>query len=172
MTKYIIALAVILTLSPAAFCQSAQIYGFFAPGQIRVSGYSPFDQDSAFALQAGGGAKYIMKNGLGFGAETGIAGPKEGWSNYNFGFFSANGYYVFNKGNKLEPFVTGGYTRTYGWDAVNRNGFNFGGGATYWLAKRAGLLFEFRDQMVRPQGTTVQLLSARFGVAFRLSGGN
>ncbi len=166
MIKYVAFLAVGFSLCFPAFGQSSQFYAFFSPGQVRASS-ADLGFASEFAIHAGGGGKYIFHNGLGVGAEAGIAGPTKDWSFYNFGAFSANGYYVFKQGGKIEPFVTGGYTRVYGNDALDMNGGNFGGGITYWPAQRVGVLFEFRDNVGRTQGVTFQLVDARIGLVLR-----
>src|SRR5215467_13723087 len=82
---------------------SAQTQGyiFFAPGQIRGGG------GSAFAMNFGGGGKFIANSGLGAGVELGIAGPKDHFGDACIGLASINGYYEANKSNKLRPFVTG-----------------------------------------------------------------
>jgi hypothetical protein len=81
--------------------------------------------------------------------------------------FSANGYYVFKTGTKLEPFVTGGYSRSFGLDGFGYNWGNFGGGINYWAAKHVGFLLEFRDHLTRQEGYTGQLWNFRIGIAFR-----
>ena len=167
MTKYLLITVVTLSFCQLACGQSAEIYGFFAPGQVRASSNADLGFGSEFAINAGGGAKYITHSGFGAGIESGIAGPTNDWKYYNFGVISGNGYYVFRQDGKVEPFVTGGFTHTYGYDAVDRNGGNFGAGITYWLNKRAGLLLEFRDHVARTEGVTLQLLNARVGFVLR-----
>jgi hypothetical protein len=118
-------------------------------------------------MHFGGGGRYITKSGAGFGAEIGLAGPKADFGNSFAGVFSPNGYYVFKTGSaKVQPFVTGGYTRTFG-HGWSHNWGNFGGGVTYWATARAGLLIEFRDHLMRDEGTTWQVYGIRFGVAFK-----
>jgi hypothetical protein len=159
--KHIAAVILFLALCPLAFGQSGDGYAFFAPGQIRAAG------DSMFMMHFGGGGRYITKSGVGFGAELGIAGPKDHFSDAYGGAFSPNGYYVFKMSNaKVQPFVTGGYTRTFGHNSGHNWG-NFGGGVTYWAASRVGLLIEFRDHITREQGTTFQMYGIRLGVAFK-----
>ncbi|MBZ5623834.1 MAG: hypothetical protein LAQ69_34795 [Acidobacteriia bacterium] len=168
MTKYFFCTIGMLGLCPWAFGQSAEIYGFFAPGQLRAS--SEFGGASRFAMNMGGGGRYIHKSGLGAGFEIGAAGPKEGWADYNFGLLSMNGYYVFKNDHKVEPFVTGGYSRSFGWSGgdMDLNWGNFGAGLTYWASRRAGVLLEFRDNVCRPGGVTVQLWAMRAGITLRL----
>ena len=161
MMKHFVFVIMFLVLCPLAFGQSGDGYAFFAPGQLRAAG------NSAFAMQFGGGGRYIAKSGVGFGAEFSAAGPKEHFGDAVIGVFSPNGYYVFKTGNaKLQPFVTGGYTRTFGHNSGHNWG-NFGVGVTYWASAKAGLLIEFRDHITREQGTTFQMYGIRLGVAFK-----
>lgn len=141
---------------------SAQPQGYFlfAPGQVRAAGHS------AFAMDMGGGGRFISQSGLGAGAEVGVVGPKERFTDNVFGLFSVNGYYDFNPSGKVVPFVTGGYSRSFG-HSSQANWGNFGGGVNYWFAQKAGLLLEFRDHLHRTGNVTLQLWTARFGIAFR-----
>ena len=77
-----------LSLGSLTFAQSAQPYGFFAPGQIRGFGVGL----SETAFHFGGGLKLISRSGLGAGLEMGTAGSSQSFSDTNFGVFSANGY--------------------------------------------------------------------------------
>jgi hypothetical protein len=149
-------------LCPLASGQSGNGYAFFAPGQLRAEG------ESVFGLHFGGGAKYISSSGAGFGAEIGIAGPKDGFGEAYSWLFSPNGYFVFNPDReaKAQPFVTGGYTRSFGRD-TGMNFGNFGGGVTYWAAERAGILAEYRHHITRDQGVTLHFWTVRLGMAFR-----
>jgi hypothetical protein len=159
--KYLAVAIMFLVLCPLAFGQSGAGYAFFAPSQSRGGG------DSAFVTHFGGGGRWTAKSGVGFGAELGIGGPKGDFGEACAGVFSPNGYYVFKTGNeKVQPFVTGGYTRTFG-HRFGLNWGNFGAGVTYWAAPRVGLLIEFRDHVARERGQTVQLYGIRLGVAFK-----
>jgi hypothetical protein len=144
-----------------ASAQQGQGYAFFAPGQARVSGESPT------FLHFGGGAKYISKSRVGVGAELGIAGPKEDFSNEDVGLFSANAYYTFkDRDPKVEPFLTGGYSRAFGHDS-GVNFANFGAGFNYWLKERMGILVEYRHHIGSAEDERVQLWEVRLGVSFK-----
>ena len=155
-------LSPILFLSYTSFGQSVNAYGFFAPGQLRLEG------DSTTALHTGGGFKYISSSGLGLGAEVGIAGPSEGFGASYVGLFSPNAYFVFSpdRDARVQPFFTGGYTRTFSRQARDNMG-NFGRGLTYWASERAGILVEYRHHVGRSDGSTLQLWTIRLGIAFR-----
>ena len=167
-TKCVVAVIGMLSLGSLAFAQSAQPYGFFAPGQIRGFGVGLAPGLSETAFHFGGGLKLISRSGLGAGLEMGTAGSSQSFRDTNFGVFSGNGYYVFKTGSKLEPFVTGGYTRTFGRDGLEYNWGNFGGGVNYWTGKHTGFLLEFRDHVTSPAGlSTGQLWNLRIGMTFR-----
>jgi hypothetical protein len=76
-----------------------------------------------------------------------MSAPKEQFSAYMDATSSFNGYYVFKlPAEKIEPFVTGGYSRTF----LNRMGGdwgNFGGGVTVWSTQSIGILTEFRGHL-------------------------
>jgi hypothetical protein len=159
MKSCITVLCIALLLCGVASAQS-QGYFFFAPGQLRASG------QSAFAMDIGGGGKFVSKSGLGAGAELGVVGPKDNYADSVFALFSLNGYYDFKPSGNVVPFVTGGYSRSFG-HGSGANWGNFGGGVNYWFAKKAGMLLEFRDHLHRTNGVTLQLWTARFGITFR-----
>lgn len=148
-----------LLLCGVASAQS-QGYLFFAPGQLRAGGHS------AFAMDFGGGGKFVSRSGLGGGAELGIVGPKEHFADSVFGLFSLNGYYDVKPSGKVVPFFTGGYSRSFGHGSGGNWG-NFGLGMNYWFGNKTGLLFEFRDHIHRARSVTLHLWTARMGFAFR-----
>jgi hypothetical protein len=166
MNKWIVALLSLLLLSSMAFGQSVEGYGFFTPGQYREAG------QGHSTLHFGGGGRYITSSGVGLGAELGVVGPTEDFSGLDWGMFSANGYYQFNTSSeKAKPFVTGGYTRSFG-HFMNLNWGNFGGGLTYWFAARVGFLAEYRHHITSitkslSGAATLQLWEIRFGLAFK-----
>jgi hypothetical protein len=69
-----------------------------------------------------------------------------------------------DEGNRLEPFVTGGYTLFF--RSGTTNGANFGGGVNYWFKNRVGLRFEVRDTL-SVEVRTVHFVGFRVGVTFR-----
>ncbi len=134
-----------------------QAYIFVAPGVSVING-----QDNGF-LHFGGGDVFVYK-GLAAGAEIGYVTP---YSNFGdgFGLFSANGAYHFKSPErKVVPFVTGGYSMAF--RSGNLNGFNYGGGATWWTGNKVGVRFEFRDNYF-PQDPGWHQLGFRVGLSFR-----
>ncbi len=166
MRKYMVGFLSMLLLCSAAIGQSLEGYGFIAPGQIREG---PVGMT---AVHFGGGGRYITSSGLGFGAELGIAGATQAFAQSDFGLLSANGYYQFNTSSeKAKPFVTGGYSRSFGHD-LNMNWGNFGGGLTYWVTERIGLLAEYRHHISRVskdpgRSDLFQAWGVRMGFAFK-----
>jgi hypothetical protein len=152
-------LCLLFFLGGIASAQS-QGYIFFAPGQLRGGG------GSAFAMHFGGGGKYISHSGFGAGAELGITGPKDHFGDTCIGMASINGYYEANKSNKVRPFVTGGYDRTFARNS-GANWGSFGAGLTYWAREGVGVSLEFRDHLHREFGTTFQLWTVRMGLTFK-----
>ena len=162
MNKWMVAFLPILLLSSVAFGQSVEGYGFFAPGQTRSEG-----SKNPTMLHFGGGGRYVSSSGLGLGAELGVVGFTKTFGESYWGMLSANGYYQFNtSSDKAKPFVTGGYSRSFG-HGTNLHWGNFGGGLTYWFAERLGFLVEFRDHITRAKDQNLQVLTIRFGVAFK-----
>ncbi len=166
--RCVVAVVGMLSLGSLAFGQSVQPYGFFAPGQIRGLTPNGLGALPETAFQFGGGLKWMSKGPLGAGLEMGAAGSSQSFGATDMGMFSANGYYTIKRGSKLEPYVTGGYSRSFGRDGLAFNWGNFGGGINYWAARHVGFLLEFRDHVTSPQGlTTGQLWNLRVGMTFR-----
>src|SRR5512146_1795498 len=111
MKRIAIALLLIACMSALASAQTSG-YGYFAPGQFRLSG-----ANAAF-LHFGGGAKHFTEKRVGIGGDLGIWGPKTGFGDAYGGNLSLNGYYKMDLGiDKLDPTLTIGYTRTFGHDS-------------------------------------------------------
>jgi len=116
-------------------------------------------------LQFGLGGEAVLGKGVGIGAEIGAVGTREDFADSVVGVFSPNGYYHFvHRKEKLDPFVTGGYTLMFRYGHINL--FNFGGGVNYWFHQRLGARFEFRDQ-VHVDGSAIHYWGVRFGLSFR-----
>jgi hypothetical protein len=138
-----IAVAIIsLAISPWALAQNAapryrgEGYLFFGEGVVS-SGYAHWG-----ILHAGGGGDVRVLKGLGVDGELGAMGL----FGYGFGIFSLGPSYHFlrpTRKSKFDPFVGSGYTRAFGNGGVNL--MNFGGGTNYWLFRRVGVRFDFRD---------------------------
>ena len=160
MKRTLVVVLVMTCLAPIAAAQTGG-FAFIAPGQTRAFG------QGETTLHFGGGGKYITKSGLGFGAELGLIGFTQAYSETDMGLFSLNGYYFFPVGSeKFKPFATGGYSRSFGHSSGANIG-NFGVGFDYWFKPRMGFMTEFRDHIHRTSGITFQILEFRFGLTFK-----
>ena len=112
----------------------------------------------------GFGGEGVFRNGLGVGGEIGYTTP---WKSFTdgIGIASLNGSYHFGSRNRIDPFVTGGYTLLFRSGHVNA--FNLGAGVNYWFASRLGLKVEFRDHIDPNNNLNVHLWSVRTGLNFR-----
>lgn len=139
-----------------------QAYVFFAPGVAKSFGCHSC---TSGMLHFGGGGERLLYKGLGIGAELGYLFPTES-AGSGVGLVSINGLYSFNRDGKAKvvPFVTGGWSLAFRGGTVNA--VNFGGGINYWVKKRLGLRFEFRDHFATAY-TSDHIIEGRIGLAFR-----
>jgi hypothetical protein len=139
--------------------QSSNGYFFVAPGGATCCGYTEK------MLHLGFGGEAVLAHGVGVGAELGALGSTSNYPDSVFGVFSPNGYFHFiHRRDRLDPFVTGGYTLFF--RSGHANVFNWGGGFHYWFARHAGARFEFRDH-VYSSGGTEHYWGIRIGLAIR-----
>ena len=84
------------------------------------------------------------------------------------GLFALNGgvHFVQDGGQRLVPYVSGGYFR---WSSGEGDfdGVNIAGGMDYWFKQRIGMRMEVRDHIRPDSRGTVQYWSFRLGVVFR-----
>jgi hypothetical protein len=145
-----------LVAAQAANERRGQGYVFLAP--VAVS-----DEGAVATVHVGIGGEGLVSRGLGLGGEIGYLAPP-GRLEAGVGLFSANGSYHFRRGQKLVPFVTGGYSLLFRSGAAH--GANFGGGINYWFRDRIGWRLEFRDQIADLDGPA-HYVGFRIGLAFR-----
>lgn len=129
-------------------------YLFFAPGVITSPG------NSTASVHFGGGGEGFLHKGIAAGAELGYLAP---WRNFGggIGLLSLDGQYHFNRGQKVVPFVTAGYS--LGFRSGHENLFNYGVGANIWMRAKKGLRLEFRDHV----DSSNHYIDFRIGYAFR-----
>jgi hypothetical protein len=161
--------AVFLIASVPALAQS-HVFAYLAAGGARTSA----GHGDAIA-HFGGGAEYVMKNGLGFGADAGVMGEIFGST---MGTFSLDGSYHFRRRRLVDPFVLAGYSlffdrspdSIFNFGNVPRppslNLFNFGGGTNLWFSRHVGAKIEFRDHLNSSNGSTVHYAEFMLGVGF------
>ena len=117
-----------------------------------------------------GGMQLVWARGFGVGVEGGLHGV---CNHCDFrGSFAANGYYHFRLPRhleRLEPFVTAGYTVALG-PGTNSSLFNFGAGINLWLIdlwsrQDTAVRVEIRDHLSFDKGA--HFPEIRIGLAFR-----
>jgi opacity protein-like surface antigen len=151
-------------------------YAFLAPGTSTIGGVK-----GRATFHIGGGAEGFIYRGLSLGAEIGpfipFSPPGRGISlNVNdwvHGLGSSNIAYHFlsnTADRKLDPFVTGGYSLFFANLDVpgvgftkTQSGYNAGGGANFWLLRRAAMRLEFRHQ----SSVWYKTMEVRVGMTFR-----
>jgi hypothetical protein len=170
--KLIAMAGLLLTVPMFALAQNAD-------HQYHVEGYLFVADEATVGPAGGGGGEGLFSNGLGLGGEYVKAA-----SPFGEHIASANISYHFGpstKKRKLEPFVTGGFTRFSipNIDLYPVFGWNLGCGANIWLTKHAALRLEVRDTIggrsisidYEPYGNSYtapqNVVSFRIGVTFR-----
>ncbi len=153
---------ILLILSAAdatALAQRSHGYIYIAPGGVSGAG------GSGMTLHLGGGGEFLLAKRVGVGVELGALGPRRSYVDSVVGVGSVNGSYHFKTSSeKIDPFVTAGYSLGFRTGTINF--FNFGGGINYWFLSRLGLKLEIRDHVASPNGGAVHFWGVRFGLAF------
>jgi hypothetical protein len=170
MKQLVVLIGLTLCLASLGFSQQGSRFnGFIAPaGQVRSVGSSP----TMFGFGAGG--MYLGAKGFGGGAEIAAVGPRKHTDNQNnwnkdvAGLFTLNGVKAFKLSNeKVEPFATSGYGRTF-MRSSGANWWNIGGGVNFWFHEKLGLTVELRDYIHRQdKNDWWQYWAPRFGITWR-----
>jgi hypothetical protein len=121
--------------------------------------------NSKLISQAAIGGEKVFGKGIGAGGELGfVAGHT------SFGFVSLNGYYHLahnGAAQKVDPFVTGGFTSAFNLFGSATNGANLGLGLHYWFLPHLGVRAEFRDIVFLGTSQGANVWGFRGGIAFR-----
>jgi hypothetical protein len=170
MAKAILGLVVLLTWCAAASAQQSGSYVYVVTGPVVVpkSAYTRWNGDF---VHVGGGGEARLTNRFALGGEIGVLKPVTNQYAVTTGLASITPAYHFiprdSKG-KFDPFVDGGLSLLAG-----RGGafaIHYGGGVNYWLRRRIGLRFEFRDHVWSIEsGEAVHMFGFRVGVVFGTS---
>jgi len=157
LTRFITALLIATLAASAAYSQqtyNSQGYVLYGIGRVPGGGT---------VLQIGGGGDGFVYKGLAAGGELGYTYLPEGIA-YGVGVLSLNGSYYLNRRTtaRLSPFVSGGYSLAF--RSGHENLYNFGGGATWWMARHVGIRLEFRDYVWPGPEHSPQF---RVGISFR-----
>jgi hypothetical protein len=138
-------------------------YVYAAPGAA-----GGLDAGAESIIHIGAGAEGFFHKYLGIGADVGYVAPLEEFKG-GVGTFSPNlvaRFYAQGDQNRVEPFVTGGYT-LFLHSGRTANGGNFGGGFNWWFKGRLGLRFELRDNIWSDGADLYHIAAFRVGLTFR-----
>ena len=136
-------------------------YVYVAPGGLTAGG------NTAKAIGLGAGGEAILYKGLAAGADLGWQGPTQSFRN-GFGLASFNGAYHFVSSQherRFVPFVTAGYTRSFG-NQSGANLANYGAGFQYWFKERWAFRVEGRDH-INTSGPVGHAWQVRIAIVFR-----
>ena len=161
--------AVILLAAVMPALGQSHVFVYLAPGAALTRAFA-----GDVFVHFGGGGEYVMKKGIGIGADAGAIGLLFGGTT---GTLSLNGYYHFRHQRLVDPFVTAGYSlffdRTatsffFGTEARqgNLNLFNFGGGTNLWFSHHVGAKLALRDHVHFASGSTVHYAEFLMGLTF------
>ncbi len=167
MVKTILGMLFILfaPLPVSAQMSSGYVYVFSGPVVVPKSAYTRWNGDF---VHVGGGGEGRLTARFALGGEIGVLKPITNQYAVTTGLASVTPAFHFIRNDskrKFDPFVDGGLSLLAGRGA----GFaiHYGGGANYWLRRRVGLRFEFRDHIWSVEsGAAVHLVDFRVGVVF------
>lgn len=124
----------------------------------------PGSYDGITISQEAIGGEWVIGKGIGAAGELGFEAGKHA----SFGMVSFNLYYHFvhrGAAEKLDPFVTGGYTLAIAFGSANVA--NFGLGTNYWFSRHFGVRGEFHDVVGEGSVADANAWAIRAGIAFR-----
>jgi hypothetical protein len=167
MNRILPALIFLMLASSIALAQSngesrGNGYVYFAPGVTTPGGRG--------TMHIGAGGEGFFNRYVGAGLDAGYVAPYESFSD-GIGTLSPNFVARFRpktQDNKVEPFVTGGYTLFF--RSGTANGANVGGGVNWWFKEHVGMRFEVRDNIMIESSETAHFVGFRFGLTFRKIG--
>ncbi len=136
-------------------------YVYVAPGGLTAGG------STLAAIGLGAGGEAMLYKGLAAGADVGWQGPTQSFRN-GFGLASFNGAYHFVSSQherRLVPFVTAGYTRSFG-NQSGANLANYGAGVQYWFKENWAFRVEGRDH-INTTGPVAHAWQIRLAIVFR-----
>ncbi len=182
---FILALVPCLGLAQSSDYSKGQAYFYFAPGG-RVAGHYDWDKPT---IHFGVGGEGYFRPHWGVGADVAYLRSPEGDRVPVKTFIILSPRIlarlrVPDERNRVEPFVTGGYSLINRQDSENGvpfgftpktwwetdNGMNFGGGVNWWFARTLGLRLELRDCIRQPftsDGEGNHLVSFHIGLTVR-----
>lgn len=167
MAKAILGMLLMLLASLPASAQmsSGYVYVFGGPVVVPKSAYTRWNGDF---VHVGGGGEGRLTKRFALGGEIGVLKPVTNPYAITTGLASVTPAFHFvpkdSKG-KFDPFVDGGFSLLFG--SGGAAAIHYGGGMNYWLRRRIGLRFEFRDHIWSVEsGEAVHLVGFRVGLVF------
>lgn len=152
---FLLGVGVALPLMAQNETTRVQGYGYFG---VMGAGGTTFGK----LLNPGLGAEVTLFKGLAASADIGYIGTYNNFRADGIGVFSPNLTYHFFNSSRVVPFVTGGYSLAFRDGTANLG--NYGGGMTYWFARRVGLRVEGREHR---DASGYHVGGVRVGVSFR-----
>jgi len=171
MTKTSLSFVVLLLAALPACAQQpgGSIYAFAGPVVVPQSAFTRWNGDFT---HVGGGGEGRITDRFALGGEIGVLAPVTNQYAMTTGLASVTPAFHFvhrDSRRKFDPFVGGGVSLLFASGGSGGIAVHYGGGMNYWLRRRFGLRFEFRDHVWSPEaGETVHLLDFRFGVVVGL----
>jgi hypothetical protein len=166
MTKLILTVLTMLTAFVPAVAQMSNSYVYAFGGPVVVP-RSAFTRWNGNFVHVGAGGEGRITDRFAMGADLGVLKPVTNQYAITAGLASVSPAFHFRSPNaksKLDPFVDGGLSMLFGRGGAGA-ALHYGVGANYWLRRRIGLRFEFRDHVWSPEaGETVHLIELRVGV--------
>jgi hypothetical protein len=164
-TRIVVLLVVCVGIAATAAAQSAEapptVSGYAVAGP---AGYSAFFGSRSGIWSVAGGADIVSRAGVGVAGELGLFFDHTG----NLFFTpSIDGVFQLRRsGARVTPFLAAGYTRLLGVES-SFDGWNVGGGFTWWSSGRTGFRIELRDHIRADRTRRAHYWAFRAGVAFR-----
>jgi hypothetical protein len=164
---FVFALARVAGAEPEDSSYSADAYAQFGIGGCSIGVGNWISIGCGAVLNVVGGGEGFVYRGLAVGGEGGY-----GWISGAFkdgaGMFSVNPSYHFQgqgRSRPLVPFITAGYSMLFRDGHVN--GFNAGGGVTWWVGAHFGVRFEGRIHHFGAGPLGAIVYNFRIGPSFR-----
>jgi hypothetical protein len=155
-------LVALVLCAAAARAAGAQALGYGIAGP---AGFTGFFGSSGALIHAAGGGELLAGGRLGGGGEFGVLAGSGG----GLVVTSLNGVYHgyrITDEEKVQPFLTGGYTHMSSGEG-SFNAWNVGGGVDVWVKPHVGLRVEYRDHIRPDDRGAVHYWTIRAGVVFR-----
>ena len=161
---FAILITVLAPWPAGAQISSGYVYAFGGPTVVPRSAFTRWNGNF---VHVGGGGEFRLTDRFALGGEAGVLKPLTNPYAVTTGLVSVTpAWHFISKRSKgrFDPFVDGGLSLLFARGGAG-GAVHYGGGVNYWLRRRVGLRFEFRDHLWSPEsGETVHLVDFRVGV--------